>query len=135
MAAPAILFDYFGVLAHRFGQPDVETMTFIEQKLAGRYKIAVLSNMSSSTPEQMLGKHVSLFDEVMISGELGVAKPDARAFLMAARRLEEFADNCVMVDDSELNCTAAEAAGMRAIHYQNPSQLEQKLAEYGILTP
>lgn len=135
MAAPAILFDYFGVLAHRYGQPDQEIVDFIEEYLAGRYKLAVLSNMNDGTAEQMLGDSARLFDEIMISGRLGVAKPDSRAFLLAARQLGEFPEDCLMIDDSQMNCVAAEDVGMRSIYYENLGQLRQKLAEYGILTP
>lgn len=135
MVAPVILFDYFGVLAHRYGQPDKEMMGFIQQHLAGRYRLAVLSNMNGGSAEEMLGEYSGLFEKVIISGDLGVAKPDPRAFLMAARQLREFAESCVMVDDSELNCSAAKGVGMQAIYYQNLGQFEQKLREYGILTP
>lgn len=135
MAAPVILFDYFGVLAHRYGKPDEEIIRFIDENLAGRYRLAVLSNMSGGTAEEMLGPHAGLFDEVIISGEQGVAKPDARAFLLAAQRLGEFPDDCVMIDDSQQNCVAAEDVGMRAVYYRDLGQLRQKLAEYGILTP
>lgn len=132
---PVIIFDYFGVLAHRFGQPDESVVRFIEQKLAGKFRLAVLSNMSSVPAETMLGEHVGLFDRVFISGDLGVAKPDQRAFLLAAQRLGEFPESCVMIDDSELNCLAAEAVGMKAILYTGLDDLEQMLQEYGILTP
>lgn len=135
MAAPVILFDYFGVLAHRYGQPNEEIIRFIQENLAGQYKLAVLSNMDGGTAEEMLGEHTELFDQVMLSGELGVAKPDARAFLLAAQRLGEFPDDCVMIDDSQQNCVAAEDVGMRAVYYRDLGQLRQKLAEYGILTP
>lgn len=135
MAAPVILFDYFGVLAHRYGQPNQELIRFIQENVAGRYKLAVLSNMNGGTAEEMLGEYTELFDQVMLSGELGVAKPDARAFLLAAQRLGEFPDDCVMIDDSQQNCVAAEDVGMRAVYYRDLEQLRQKLAEYGILTP
>ena len=38
----AIIFDYFGVLAHRYGECDEELMEFIGQNLVGKYKLAVL---------------------------------------------------------------------------------------------
>ncbi|OYW85588.1 hypothetical protein B7Z17_02055, partial [Candidatus Saccharibacteria bacterium 32-49-10] len=112
-----------------------ELIRFIQENLAGRYKLAVLSNMNGGTAEEMLGEYTELFDQVMLSGELGVAKPDARAFLLAAQRLGEFPDDCVMIDDSQQNCVAAEDVGMRAVYYRDLEQLRQKLAEYGILTP
>ena len=135
MAAPVILFDYFGVLAHRYGQPNEELISFIQENVAGRYKFAVLSNMDGGTAEEMLGEYTELFDQVMLSGELGVAKPDTRAFLLAAQRLGEFPGDCVMIDDSEINCLSAKDAGMEAIQFKGVADLEQKLEKYGIMTP
>lgn len=134
MAAPVLLFDYFGVLAHRYGRLDEEMIDFIRTELAGKYRLAVLSNMNSGSIEDMLGPSAELFDEVMISGELGVAKPDQRAFLLAASRLGEFPGDCLMIDDSLANCTAAVGAGMLSLHYQTVDNLRQQLAAYGIIT-
>ena len=131
----ALVFDYFGVLAQQYGRCDEQVMTFIEQRLLKKYRLAVLSNMNGGSAEAMLGKYSKLFDEVLLSGELGVAKPDERAFLLAARRLGEFPSSCIMVDDSELNCTVAEQVDMRAIRFTNVENLAQKLEKYGILSP
>ncbi|OYX41000.1 hypothetical protein B7Y94_05740 [Candidatus Saccharibacteria bacterium 32-49-12] len=135
MEVPVIIFDYFGVLAHQYGRPDQEVMDFVRQHLAGRYRLAVLSNMNDGAAEEMLGKSAEIFDSVVISGELGVAKPDPRAFLLTAQRLGEFPSRCLMIDDSELNCIGAKDAGMAAIYFTGVADLERKLKEYGILTP
>lgn len=131
----AVIFDYFGVLAGSYGHCDPEIMQFIERELYGKYKLAVLSNMSSGSPAEMLGDDMKLFDQVMISGDLGVAKPDKRAFLEAARRLEEFPSDCLMIDDSLGNCAGSESAGMQSIYYTSLADLQQSLVKYDILTP
>ena len=131
----AIIFDYFGVLAGSYGHCDSEIMQFIERELYGKYKLAVLSNMSSGSPAEMLGDYMKLFEQVIISGDLGVAKPDKRAFLEAARRLEEFPSDCLMIDDSQENCAGAERAGMGAIYYTSLEGLRQSLVKYDILAP
>ena len=130
----AIIFDYFGVLAHRYGECDEELMEFIGQNLAGKYKLAVLSNMSGGSEAGMFGGYVRLFDEVVLSGDIGVSKPDERAYSVAAQRLEEFISDCLMIDDSETNCAGAEQAGMSAIWFQNKAELRRELEKYGILT-
>lgn len=135
VAPSVIVFDYFGVLARQYGSPDEQLIELIAHELHGHYTVAILSNMNRATPEEMLGEHAGLFDEVMISGELGVAKPDKRAFLLAANRLKEFPEQMVLIDDSEVNCAVAAELGMTAIHYKNIAQLRQELAKYGILTP
>jgi epoxide hydrolase-like predicted phosphatase len=56
-----------------------------------------------------------LFDAVVLSGELGVRKPDRRMFLLAAERLGVTPRACILVDDFSWNCAAAEELGMRAV--------------------
>lgn len=129
----AIIFDYFGVLAHRYGRCDEQMMRFIQEELVGRYKLAVLSNMSGGSAEEMLGEYATLFDHVLLSGDLGVAKPDQRAFLEAARRLNEFPSDCLMIDDSAANCTGAMQTGMEVVYFQDQESLRREVANYGIL--
>ena len=135
MAARVILFDYFGVLAHGYGRVDTELVNFMEKKLVGKCRLAVLSNMNGGTADEMLGDYAEMFDEVFISGELGFAKPDQRAFLLAASQMQEFPGDCLMIDDSEINCLSAKDAGMEAIQFKGVADLEQKLEKYGIMTP
>lgn len=129
----AIVFDYFGVLAHRYGRCDAEMIEFIQEELVGKHKLAVLSNMNSGTAEEMLGEHASLFDVVALSGGMGFGKPDKRAYLEVARLLGEFPPECLMIDDSEMNCRGAEDAGLEAICYSGVETLRPELEKYAIL--
>lgn len=131
----AVIFDYFGVIASKYGQCEEPVMQIIKEGLHGKHKLAILSNMSSGAANEMLGENEILFDEVILSADIGVGKPDIRAFLLAAQTLGEFPSNCIVIDDSAANCTAAESLGMRAIHFVGSENLQQKLQEYGILTP
>jgi putative hydrolase of the HAD superfamily len=56
-----------------------------------------------------------LFDAVVISGEVGLHKPEPEIFRMGAERLGVPAKECVFVDDLRENCEGAEAVGMTAI--------------------
>ena len=135
MIVKTLFFDYFGVLAHGYGRVDTELMNFIEKKLVGKCRLAVLSNMNGGAADEMLGRHAEMFDGVFMSGELGVAKPDQRAFLLAASQMQEFPGDCLMIDDSEINCLSAKEAGMEAIQFKGVADLEQRLEKYGIMTP
>jgi epoxide hydrolase-like predicted phosphatase len=57
----------------------------------------------------------SLFDAVVISGEVGLHKPQPQIFALAAERVELEPSRCVFVDDLRENCEGAEAAGMTAV--------------------
>jgi epoxide hydrolase-like predicted phosphatase len=56
-----------------------------------------------------------LFDAVVISGEVGLHKPEPEIFHMGAERLGVAPEECVFVDDLRENCVGAEAVGMTAI--------------------
>lgn len=56
-----------------------------------------------------------LFDAVVISGEVGLNKPEPEIFRLAAERVDARAEECVFVDDLRENCEGAEAVGMTAV--------------------
>ena len=75
-----------------------------------------------------------LFDEVVVSADVGIAKPEPRIYAIAAQRLGLPAADCVFVDDLEPNVDAARAAGMHAIHFriERGDDLEQQFAALGV---
>jgi putative hydrolase of the HAD superfamily len=80
-------------------------------------RVAVLSNFDHPLPPLLtaLGLREDL-DDVMLAGELGVAKPDPRAFALALARLGVLASGAVSVGDHpERDVEAARRAGLRAI--------------------
>jgi epoxide hydrolase-like predicted phosphatase len=61
-----------------------------------------------------------LFDAVVISGEVGLHKPEPQIFLLAAERVGVQPEGCVFVDDLRENCGGAEAVGMTAVLHREP---------------
>jgi epoxide hydrolase-like predicted phosphatase len=61
-----------------------------------------------------------LFDSVVISGDVGLHKPDEAIFRLGAERLGVPPEECVFVDDLRENCAGAEAVGMTAILHRWP---------------
>ncbi len=59
-----------------------------------------------------------MFDDVVISGEVGMHKPNADIYLLAAERLRVAPAQCVFVDDLRENCLGAEAVGMQAVRHR-----------------
>jgi putative hydrolase of the HAD superfamily len=57
----------------------------------------------------------ALFDAMVISGEVGLNKPEPEIFHLGAERLGVAPEDCVFVDDLRENCEGAEAVGMAAI--------------------
>lgn len=67
-------------------------------------------------------KLVDLFDLVLISSEVGLAKPDPRIYLLALERIAVAPDEAVFVDDAPENVEAAIAVGLRALRFEDPDQ-------------
>lgn len=70
-----------------------------------------------------------LFDDVVISGEVGMRKPEERIFQLAAARLGVAPAECVFVDDVEGNIVAAQALGFTAVHHADPVRTRAALSE------
>jgi epoxide hydrolase-like predicted phosphatase len=63
-----------------------------------------------------------LFDTVVISGEVGMRKPEPEIYLLAASRLGVEPAECVFVDDLAPNIRGALAAGMTGIRHRDAEQ-------------
>ena len=70
-----------------------------------------------------------LFDAVVISGEVGMRKPEPRIFRHAAALLDLEPEHCVFVDDVEANVKAAIGCGMTGVHHTDPALTQQRLTE------
>lgn len=69
--------------------------------LQGKYKLAVLSNGDSkSQHDKITNCHIDeYFDEVVVSGDIGINKPDKRIFEIMAEKLNVKPEECVFVGD------------------------------------
>ena len=56
-----------------------------------------------------------LFDGVVISGDVGLHKPQPEIFLLGCEKVGLDPAECVFVDDLKENCAGAEAVGMTAV--------------------
>ncbi|MFD5573098.1 HAD family hydrolase [Streptomyces cadmiisoli] len=91
--------------------------------------VVLLSNASVALEADLASLGLSdLADDVVSSARVGLAKPDARIFRLAAERAGVPLDRCLFVDDTAENVTAAAALGMRAVHFRSPDDLERALA-------
>lgn len=91
--------------------------------LKSDYKIGFLSNVSNNLLHSLFTKEqVALFNVVSLSYKTGFVKPDERAYTSTANSLGVPIEECVLIDDSERNCTAAREVGMQAVWFQNTDQ-------------
>jgi len=85
---------------------------------AGRVKIGLLSNASRGWTERHRARGGTLFDDIVVSADVGMAKPDPEVFRLAARRLGVEPAACLMVDDQPQHVDGARGAGLRAHLYE-----------------
>jgi putative hydrolase of the HAD superfamily len=76
---------------------------------------------------------VDLFDVSVISGEVGLHKPQPEIYELACERLSVKPANAVFVDDLRENCAGAEAVGMTAVlHRETPQTLGRLTELFGL---
>ena len=94
-------------------------------KATGKYKIALLSNISRDWMTEILGyfNDKKLFDEIVLSGDVNIIKPDQRIFKLMADKLNLQPDECIMIDDLASNINGARLAGMHGVVFFTPEQL------------
>ena len=97
------------------------------------YRTGILSNIDAAHGVINLHRHIfEHFDEVLLSYQVGVRKPDSAAFRLLANRLDVELEELVFVDDLQLNIDAATAIGINAIHFVSYEQLKRDLAKLGV---
>ncbi len=107
-------------------------------RLRGRVRLGLLSNAGRGGRARLEANGVAaLFDDVLCSAEVGLAKPAPEVFRLAARRLGAPCEACAFVDDMARNVEGARAVGMRAFHYARDRHeaLLRFLADLGVLGP
>ncbi|GII00952.1 HAD family hydrolase [Planobispora takensis] len=60
-----------------------------------------------------------IFDEIVISGEIGMRKPEPRIFEYALERVGLSGPECVFIDDIEANIVAARELGIVGVHHRD----------------
>ena len=73
------------------------------------------------------------FDDVVISGRLGIKKPDPAIFEYLLNRQDLRPDSTLFIDDSEVNVAAAERLGLATHHFRSIGALRSVLVRRGVL--
>lgn len=123
---------------HWRGQQElIATNIELIQRLRPPYRTAVLSNADHTLMARLRDRHriADLFDDIVCSADVGVAKPEPRIYALAAERLGLAPGECVFIDDMERNIDAARAVGMQGVLFRIDAGdvLEEKLAALGVV--
>ncbi|MBN1304482.1 MAG: HAD family phosphatase [Anaerolineales bacterium] len=96
--------------------------------LRPRYKIGLISNAWDDLRAYIAqNKFEDVFDTMVISAEVRIAKPEAAIFQIALEKLGVKANQAVFVDDFVENITAARELGMYTIHFREINQAKTEL--------
>ena len=99
--------------------PEEEMIAAVRDLRAGGVRTGLISN-SWGTGIYDPAVLAELFDGVVISGEVGLHKPQPEIYELGAERIGVPASECVFVDDLRENIAGAEAVGMTAILHRDP---------------
>lgn len=98
---------------------DREIVEFL-RTIKPKVKTGVISNAWSGLRNYIQReKFDDAFHHMVISAEVGVAKPDARIYHIALEQLQVKAEEAVFVDDVLENIEACEKVGMKGVHFKD----------------
>jgi putative hydrolase of the HAD superfamily len=105
-----------------------EMLGAIRSARASGLKTGMLSNSwgVGYYPRDLLDE---LFDAVVISGEVGLRKPDPEIFTLTAEKLGVAPERCVFVDDHPGHLKAAGELGMTTVLHRTPAETISELDE------
>ncbi|AZQ38608.1 HAD family hydrolase [Streptomyces cyaneochromogenes] len=104
-------------------------MAGLVEALAENHRLVLLSNVDRAYWQVVRAMHPELgcFTELLVSCDLGCAKPDPEAFLRASRAAKADPARCLFVDDTRANVDAARLLGFRTHWFRDASGLRRAL--------
>jgi putative hydrolase of the HAD superfamily len=120
-----------------YGDVEVDLqMVGLVRRLGTSHRIGLLSNTSERRSERMLTRHglEGLFDTVVLSAAVGLAKPDPAIYRLAVQRLGTEPESTIFVDDSRPNVAAASEQGLHGLHFTGYPDLVVALERLGVTT-
>ncbi len=111
-------------------------MVELIKKLKPNYKIALLSNTSTTYIKKVFDQHnlEPLFDVITISADVGLIKPDPSIFEHSLRDLGVRADEAIFIDDNPKNAKSAKTIGLKSLVYKDIDSLKAQLQNLGVKT-
>ncbi|MCX4827630.1 MULTISPECIES: HAD-IA family hydrolase [unclassified Streptomyces] len=117
--------------AEYLGTPNEELIDYV-RGLRGTCRLGILSNsfVGARERETTLYHFDELVEQIVYSHELGIEKPDQRAFDAACAALAVRPENCLFIDDVPVNVEAARTAGMQAHLFEDNARTVTRIAAH-----
>jgi putative hydrolase of the HAD superfamily len=109
--------------------PDERMVEAVRRARAGGVSTGLISNSWGEGLSYDTSMLEELFDGIVISGDVGMHKPEPEIFVLGAERIGVPPAECVFVDDLRENCAGAEAVGMTTILHRGADSTLPRLEE------
>jgi len=136
--------EHWAEVTRRLKRPSSETKTIREEFFAGdvvdheiveflrslrpRYYVGLISNSWPDLRDYIAKlKFDDAFDHMVISGEVGVMKPEARIYQIALEQAGASPSEALFVDDVYENIKGCEKVGIQGIHFKDPESTLKQL--------
>ena len=98
------------------------------RSLRGTYKTGLISNAWSDLRDFIVKeKFDDAFDKMIISAEVGAAKPGAKIYQIALEQFGVSPSEAVFVDDFFENIEGCEKVGIKGVHFKDPETAIQQV--------
>lgn len=111
------------------------TVDILHQLQQQNYNLFALTNWSHETFPYARNHFgfLQLFQDIVVSGEEKIMKPDHRIYQILLSRNNIDAKESIFIDDNLKNINAAKELGITAIHFTSPPELALSLRKLSII--
>jgi 2-haloacid dehalogenase len=111
-----------------------ETLAIVRHLREAGIPIYALSNWATETFVSTRDQFPFLdeFDGILLSGQVGISKPDPAIFRLFLERFGLTAESTVFIDDSPANVAVARSLGIGALLFQDATQIRSELQALGL---
>ena len=116
-------------------EPIVESVAILTELRNRGHRLLALTNWSSEKFPIARARFafLSWFEDIVVSGDVKLAKPDQRIFELTIRRAALEPATTVYIDDNLPNIEAARHLGFNAVHFATPGKLRAELTRLGLI--
>ena len=113
---------------------DKEIINIIK-KLKKHYKIILFSNNCGDNLRLLMKKQkiYSLFDEIIISSDYQMTKPDPKVYVLMLLIAKIDVSEAIFIDDRQINVDAGNKLGIKSLLFTNPQKLITDLKSQNII--
>lgn len=109
--------------------PIEDNASIIGQLKDKGHKLYIISNFHKEAFEYLRDKYefFGYFDDIIISADVKLLKPDKKIYLHLINKYNLIPEECVFIDDMEMNIDAAKSLGMNTIWYKDNVSVKDEL--------